>query len=405
MTSPPSIMQHRQWRLMLLLAVGNLLVLTVLCSPNEIIPNAPKAAASSNNVIFGVRGGAFFGFGRSSKSRHDRSDDGSDDGSDGDDNNPKRYPALSQDEIEEKLNIPVFGLTDESGNGVILSDNGNNIFHFFFSKHMADHALKAVTAANAGAPTLKVTAFHLGKCWFKLINKSGAVEFKLQKYGKDVGMGGGEVTKPVHFRLVPNMKDLMGARILTGLQPGDVEQLKDAMEEPDPPKALSIIQNAADSAASVFQSPFDSIPVFAIAQMRVRKRDEMGKATGDAMLPMHLSTKTMSETWNQFVHSSPQFQDAEATLQLIELHKMIDMMQHESDFDFRNVVFVMPSYDKDEQNNEFDDSDDDDSDDDGGGGDNGMAADYDNSSIETYVEPFVSMEMFADAPGQALVQL
>eukprot|EP00584_Thalassiosira_punctigera_P023964 CAMPEP_0172555240 /NCGR_PEP_ID=MMETSP1067-20121228/58316_1 /TAXON_ID=265564 ORGANISM="Thalassiosira punctigera, Strain Tpunct2005C2" /NCGR_SAMPLE_ID=MMETSP1067 /ASSEMBLY_ACC=CAM_ASM_000444 /LENGTH=388 /DNA_ID=CAMNT_0013343755 /DNA_START=78 /DNA_END=1245 /DNA_ORIENTATION=- len=366
--------------------------------PDEITPYATISVSSSHS-LFGVRGGAFFGFGRSSKLEGDGDGDG------GDGKNPKRYPPMSQVEIEEKLNIPIFGLTDAEGNGVILSDNGNNIFHFFFSKHMADAALKQVTAANVGAPGLKVTAFHLGKCWFKLIGKSGSVEFKLQKYGKDIGMGGTE-TKPVHFRLVPNMKDLIGARILTGLKPGDVERLKDAVEEPDPPKALSIIQNAANSDTSSFNSPFDEIPVFAISQMRVRKRDERGNATGQAMLPMHLSTKTMGETWNEFVHASPQFEDAEATLQLIELHKMIDLMQRESDFDFRNVVFVVPSYDKDERNNDPDDSDEEDSDDDsGGGGDNGMKADFDEGSIEPFVEPFVSMEMFADAPGQTLVQI
>eukprot|EP00581_Thalassiosira_minuscula_P013657 CAMPEP_0183727230 /NCGR_PEP_ID=MMETSP0737-20130205/25174_1 /TAXON_ID=385413 /ORGANISM="Thalassiosira miniscula, Strain CCMP1093" /LENGTH=389 /DNA_ID=CAMNT_0025958813 /DNA_START=37 /DNA_END=1203 /DNA_ORIENTATION=+ len=378
----------RQW--WLLLAVANLLVFNVLCSPNDITPytSTPFSAASSSS-LFGIRGGAgFFGFGRSSKSQGN--------GGGGDDN-PKRYPPLSQDEIEEKLNIPVFGLTDTEGNGVILSaEDGSNIFHLFFSKHMADAALKAVTDANAGAPELKVCAFHLGKCWFKLINSSETKKYRLQKYGKDAKKGD-EVTKPIQFRLVPNMKDLMGARILTGLKPGDVESLKEAVEEPNPPKALSIIQNAVNSETTKFNSPFNEIPVFAIAQMRVRQKDDQGNATGKAMLPMHLSTKTMSDTWNQFVHTSPQFEDAEATLQLIELHKMVEMMQNESDFDFRNVVFIMPSYDKDQNNDLDEDSDDDSDDDDGGGGDNGMKADYD----QLEPEPFISMEIFADTQGPA----
>jgi len=286
---------------------------------------------------------------------------------------------------------------------------------FFFSRHMADTALKAVQNANVDAPKLKVSTFHLGKCWFKLIANSEQ-KFKLQKYRKDANSGdeaGKEAQlssqQLVHFRLVPNAKDLMGARILTGLKPGDMEQLKDAVESPNAPKAMpkamEIIQKAANSASS-FNTPFDHIPVFSIAQMRVRQKDGEGKATGEAMLPMHLSTKTMSDTWSNFIHTSPQFANAEATLQLVELHKMIDMMQCESDFDFRNIVFVMPSYDTDDQNNELDESDDDDSDDSGGGGgDNGMNADYNESSVEPFFEPFVSMEIFADTPGQALVQL
>ncbi|KAL7527144.1 hypothetical protein ACHAWF_002054 [Thalassiosira exigua] len=266
---------------------------------------------------------------------------------------------------------------------------------------MADVALKAVAAANAGAPELKVSAFHLGKCWFNLIHKSGSREYQLKKYGKDVGEGNEVTSKPVRFRLIPNMKDLMGARILTGLKPGDVERLKDAVEEPNPPKALSIIQNAANSDTSSFNRPFDEIPVFAIAQMRVRKKDEHGAPVGGHMMPFHLSTKSMSDTWNQFLLQSPQFENSEATLQLMELHKMIDMMQHDSDFDFRNAVFIQPDYDKDDQNPGQEDSDDDDSDDGGGGGDNGVAADEPSA----YIEPFVSMELYADTPGQTLVQL
>lgn len=244
-----------------------------------------------------------------------------------------------------------------------------------------------------------VSAFHLGKCWFKLIKHSGNQKFQLQKYGKDVvdPNDGSQVSKPVTFRLVPNMKDLMGARILTGLKPGDVEKIKDAMEEPNPPKAQSIIQDAANSESSSFNHPFNEIPVFAIAQMRVRKKDESGLPVGDNMMPFHLSTKTMSDTWNAFVETSPQFSDAEATLQLVELHKMIEMMQTESDFDFRSIVFMTPYYDKDGPNNDLDDSDDD-SDDGGGGGDNGMKADSGNNWDEASIEPFVSMEVF-DQPS------
>ena len=58
----------------------------------------------------------------------------------------------------------------------------------------------------------------------------------------------------------------MGARILTGLKSGDVEELKDAVEEPNPLRALSIKQHAAQSASASFMSPYDQIPVFAIAQ-------------------------------------------------------------------------------------------------------------------------------------------
>lgn len=38
---------------------------------------------------------------------------------------------------------------------------------------MAEAASRAVSAANENAPELRVSAFHLGKCWFRLIESSG----------------------------------------------------------------------------------------------------------------------------------------------------------------------------------------------------------------------------------------
>ena len=101
--------------------------------------------------------------------------------------------------------------------------------------------------------------------------------------------------------------------------------------------------------------------------------------------------------------SLPEFADAEATLQLIELHKMIEMMSEDSDIDFRNVVFVHPEYDNVDGKSNSDTDDDSDDDDDGGGGDNGMKADtsYDD-------EISIEMEIFANdmSSGQpTLMQL
>lgn len=378
---------------LLAILISYIFVSSVVGSSSHLTNSVGSSSRAA--LLFGVRGGAFFGFGR----KQTNNGDGDDDDDSNNNNSPKRFPPMSQQEIEEKLNIPVFGLTDANGNGVILSDNGNNIFHFFFSKHMADAALRAVTAANSDAPELRVSAFHLGKCWFKLIQ--GHNMFELRKYGKNKG-DDKTSTKPVQFRLIPNSKDLMGARILTGLKPGDVDRLKDAIETPDAPKAVSIIQSAAND-ANGFTNAFNEIPCFAIAQMRVRKKNENGEPVGEPMLPFHLSTKTMSDTWNEFTQHSPQFEDAEATLQLVELHKMIEMMQHESDFDFRNIIFIVPSYSDDLSNKE--DTDDSDSDDDAGG-DNGMTAESGRSYDECNIEPYVSMEVFAGAPGyNSLVQL
>jgi len=335
------------------------------------------------SALFGLRGGGFWG-----RSKHSPSGGGG--GDDGDGPSRPRFSALSQEEIEDKLNIPVYGLTDHNGNGIILSSNNENVFHFFFNKQNADAACIAVSQSNESAPDLKVSAFHLGKCWFRLINNPGA-SFRLQKYGGDTNNG---VTKQVKFRLVPNMKDLAASRILTGLGPGDAEELKSAVMEQENTRAIQIIEKAQRESKDFTQN-FNQIPVFAIAQMRVRKKDEEGNANGPAMLPFHLSTQTMADTWTEFIKHSPQFADAEATLQLIELHKMIDMMGHESDFDWRKIVFIT-NYD------DSSDSDDESDEDDGGGGDFGLSNEYDGMSIE----PYVSFdEVVADTNRNQLVKL
>ena len=143
--------------------LGCVFILTILSAKARRLP--PHAISSQSNLhssLFAVRGGAYFGFGKKSNS-----------GGAGDPTPPKRFPALSKEEIENKLSIPIYGITDLNGNGVILSDGGEHIFHFFLNRHMAEAATKAVASANTNAPELKVSAFHLGKCWFRLIESSG----------------------------------------------------------------------------------------------------------------------------------------------------------------------------------------------------------------------------------------
>ena len=147
-----------------LLLISSIFLPNLLPSHARIPPSNSLSHQRHPNSLFALRGGAFFGFGKN-KSPNNGSDDPN--------NPPKRYPALSKEEIEEKLSVPIYGITDLKGNGVILSDGGEHIFHFFLNRHMAEAATKAVSAANSNAPELKVSVFHLGKCWFRLIEKSG----------------------------------------------------------------------------------------------------------------------------------------------------------------------------------------------------------------------------------------
>jgi hypothetical protein len=78
------------------------------------------------------------------------------------------------------------------------------------------------------------------------------------------------------------------------------------------------------------------------------------------------------------------------TIQLVELHQLVKLMQEESDFDFRSVILFTPST-EDENNN------DDDDDNDGGGGDFGLPVNDHSGEDDVMVEmfectPYVSMD-------------
>ena len=66
-------------QLSFLLIIGNLIISPVACSPKRIQPLITSISSSSSKALFGVRGGAFFGFGRSSKSSQDGGGGGDDD--------------------------------------------------------------------------------------------------------------------------------------------------------------------------------------------------------------------------------------------------------------------------------------------------------------------------------------
>jgi hypothetical protein len=96
-----------------------------------------------------------------------------------------------------------------------------------------------------------------------------------------------------------------------------------------------------------FNATFNEIPVFMIAQMRMQKQSEKGDASGGGepitLLPMYFSLQNMVTTWQQFMTQAPSdVQNVEPAINLMSLHDLIDMMQKESEIDFRNVVLVPP---------------------------------------------------------------
>ena len=82
-----------------------------------------------------------------------------------------KYPAMTDEEIEEWLShIPVFAVTDSKGQGVVLRpDNDTSVFYFFMSPQMANATLQTLKGANEDMD-LRISAFSLGKIWFRILN-------------------------------------------------------------------------------------------------------------------------------------------------------------------------------------------------------------------------------------------
>ena len=149
------------------LIVALTLLVSVSSSSSSSLSFARNTASRAS--LFGIsRGGGLFG----GKDDGDKSDDNSAAGAAvaaaGD---KKMYSAMSQDEIEDWLeHIPVFAVTDSNGAGVVLKpDDDSSVFYFFLNPLAANATLTQLKSVNESMD-LKVSAFCLGKVWFKLLN-------------------------------------------------------------------------------------------------------------------------------------------------------------------------------------------------------------------------------------------
>jgi hypothetical protein len=130
--------------------------------------------------------------------------------------------------------------------------------------------------------------------------------------------------------------------MLLTMSPEDGEKLK-AGETMTPEMAQKAVEKAMTESPK-FKGTFNEIPVFTIAQMRMQKQPSEGEQGEPVtLLPMYFSLQNMVGTWQQFMsQSSPEMQGIEPAINLLSLHDLVDMMQKESEIDFRNVVLVPP---------------------------------------------------------------
>jgi hypothetical protein len=256
-----------------------------------------------------------------------------------DDGEKKMYPAMTQEEVEGWLeHIPVFAVTDQNGAGVVLKpENDTSVFYFFLNPMQANATLQQLQSSNEEMD-LKVSAFSLGKIWFNLLNSDTENEVLLKAPGSEDSEG--ETTKGVQYRVVPDTRDLLGARMLLTMSPEDGENLKGGGSM-TPEMAQQAIKKAMTESPK-FNATYNEIPVFTIAQMRMQKQLAEGESGEPiTLLPMYFSLQNMVGTWQEFMKEAPaDVQGTEPAINLMSLHDLVDMMQKESEIDWRHVVLV-----------------------------------------------------------------
>jgi hypothetical protein len=255
------------------------------------------------------------------------------------------YPAMTQSEVEDWLeHIPVYAVTDSNGAGVVLKpENDTSVFYFFLNAMQANATLTQLKGANEELD-LKVSAFSLGKIWFNLLQADAEKEVLLKQPGEDDAET--HPVKGVEYRLVPDTRDLLGARMLLTMTPEDGEKMKEAGSM-TPEMAQAAIKKAMTESPK-FKATFNEIPVFTIAQMRMQKKPAEGEDESEAitLLPMYFSLQNMVSTWQQFMKQAPtDVQGTEPAINLMSLHELIEMMMKESEIDWRNVVLIPTSPD------------------------------------------------------------
>lgn len=305
-------------------------VVTLFLATSEHAVNAKSFATPAS--LFGVRGGGLFG--------------GKDDKATGDVATAEKtefpkFPAMSDEEVEEFLaHIPVFAVTDENGAGVVLKpDDETSVFYFFMSPQMANATLTQLQSSNSELK-LQISAFSLGKIWFKILNADENAEVKLKAPGA-ADDAATTSTKGVEYRLVPDTRDLLGARMLLTMDPEDGEALKNGGAL-TPEMAQAAIKKAMTGSPK-FNSTFNEIPVFMIQQMRMQKQNADGTGPDESaqtILPMYFNLQNMVALWQQFVSQTPEAGGVEPAINLMDLFELVKKMQEESEIDFRNVVLI-----------------------------------------------------------------
>ena len=92
------------------------------------------------------------------------------------------FPAMTEEEVEDWLaHIPVYAVTDDKGSGIVLKpDDETSVFYFFMSPQMANATLTQLKGSNDELE-LRISAFSLGKIWFKVLKSNKDTTVKVRE--------------------------------------------------------------------------------------------------------------------------------------------------------------------------------------------------------------------------------
>jgi len=264
------------------------------------------------------------------------------------------HPPLSKKEIEEWLDyIPVYTITDPEGKFIYIEPNNkeekvenNRIFNFYISREMAEttrQQLKLQTdsrTSDIGSDDLKLSAFSLGRIWFDLL-MAKSKDNNNNNNEKDDTENDDDDDEEKEYHLVASEQDLLGARMLLTMGPEEEEELMKASSSPQEQKR--ILDRINEESPKFKAMSLNEIPIFMISQMRIQVDKDQEKK---AMIPMYLSNEGMIETYQDFLVSASNNKEAsppaEPSIQLLELHEIVELMKKPCAFDFRSVMLMPP---------------------------------------------------------------
>lgn len=213
--------------------------------------------------------------------------------------NPTSFPALSEEEVKSLLDdIPLFAVTDENGEAVILlkeQDNPNEIAYFFLTPETAKSVYAPLKSKMAGDVVWSVNRFSLGLIWFELL--------------KNPAVTSTSVIDGIDYRIFPDARELESARSMIQ------QSIKEPAEVPN-----------------VFQASYNEIPIFFDKSLRL----------GGKKLPMFFGLEGLTKMCQQA--SGAGSGGYEPTINIANLHSLVNqMMQDKSTVDYRSIAMIPPT--------------------------------------------------------------